>query len=112
MGYFRVADIASTFKNFADKFKDEITYVGSLIALNLSRKLFGRNRAGGKASFLLFLVSLQHALARYKECHGRVFRSCFKAIKIVRISSFDSALLIEISNLNLKERNLRRDNLH
>ena len=52
--YFRVADIASTFKKFADKFKDEIAYVGSLIALNLSRKLFSRNRAGGKASFCYF----------------------------------------------------------
>ena len=54
LGYFRVADIVSTFKNFADKFKDEIAYVGSLIALNLSRKLFGRNRVGGKVSFCYF----------------------------------------------------------
>lgn len=84
LGYFRVADIASTFKNFANKFKDEITYVGSLIALNLSRKLFGRNRAGGKASFAIFDISLACASAS-KECLGRVFRSCFKVL-----SSFGS----------------------
>ena len=44
-----------------------------LIALNLNTELLGRNGAGGKAIFLLFLISRQHALVRYKECLGRVW---------------------------------------
>jgi hypothetical protein len=68
---------------FTDKFKGEITYA-IFGRFKFKRELLGRNRAGGKAIFLLFLISLQHVLARYKECLGQ-FGSCFEVL-----SSFGS----------------------
>ena len=52
------------------KSSEPLLFFGSF---KFKRELLGRNGAGGKASFLLFLISRQHALVRYKECLGRVW---------------------------------------
>lgn len=78
--------------------------------LILNRRLFGRNSVGYKASFCHFATSL--ACISAKKSVIIALRSCFGAIKWRLFWALMLLWLIKFSSLNLKERNLKRDNLN